>query len=64
MTQASQPSLNEQIAEAETVQDVHLLLAKGRTFQKATNRSINRWNRTAKRRIAQLQTVKFEDNGR
>lgn len=50
----SRPSLGEQIAAAETVADVHALLAKGRTFN-ATNRTINRWSRDARRRISQLQ---------
>jgi hypothetical protein len=50
------PSLNEQIEAAKTVGDVHALLAKGRSFQNFTNRTENRWVRTARRRIAELQS--------
>lgn len=51
----SGPSLNEQIREATSVSDVHALLAKGRGFDNFTRRSENRWKRTAKRRITELQ---------
>lgn len=55
MTEARTQSLGEQIATAKTVADVHALLAKGRTFN-ATSRTLNRWDRDARRRIAQLQS--------
>lgn len=49
------PSINDQIAEAKSVSDVHALLAKGRGFHNVTRRTENRWSRTAKRRIAALR---------
>lgn len=49
------PSLNERIAEAESISEVHALLATGRQFMKVTRRTENRWERTAKRRIAALR---------
>lgn len=51
----SRPSLNDQIRQAESVSDVHALLAKGRSFNYFTRRSENRWKRTAKRRIWELR---------
>lgn len=48
------PSLGEQIASAETIADVHALLAHGQSFN-ATSRTINRWKREAFRRITKLQ---------
>lgn len=59
----SRPSLGEQIAAAPSVADVHALLAKGRSFQKATSRTINRWNRDAQRRIHELQRPANGKNG-
>lgn len=45
-----------QIRNAPTISDVHALLATGRSFQRATSRTVNRWNRDAQqRRIAQLK---------
>lgn len=49
------PSLNDRISQAETISDVHALLAKGRSFSNVTRRTENRWKRTAKLRIRQLQ---------
>lgn len=48
------PSLGEQIAVAETIADVHALLATGQSFN-ATNRTLNRWQREARRRITELK---------
>lgn len=50
----SGPSINRQITEADSVSDIYALLAKGRAFHNFTRRTENRWNRTAKRRIAEL----------
>lgn len=49
------PSINDQIRQAESIADVHALLAKGRSFRNVTYRTENRWERTAKRRIAELK---------
>lgn len=54
------PSINDQIREAKSVSDVHALLAKGRGFKNFTRRSENRWKRTAKRRIRELQNGERE----
>lgn len=48
------PSINDQIAQAESVSDVHALLGKGRGLRYFSRRTENRWKRTAKRRIAEL----------
>lgn len=48
------PSLNDEIAAAGSEQEVNRLLSKGKAFAKVSSRTLNRWQRTAKSRIAQL----------
>lgn len=49
------PSLGDQIAAAETIAEVHALLATGESYLKATPRTKNGWRRIADRRRKQLQ---------
>jgi hypothetical protein len=50
--------LREQIARAESTEEVNSLLAKGSTFTEVSEKTRRRWNTTAKKRVAFLGTKK------
>lgn len=57
MTQTRKPSLAEEIAEANSLSEIESLLAKGAAFTNATRRSERLWQKTAKKRRAELGAI-------
>ena len=57
MTQQITRSLNDEIAEATSEREIQALLAKGASeqYRHATQRTRNRWQRTAQRRRLELK---------
>lgn len=49
------PSLGDQIAAAESIADIHALLATGEAYLNATQRTKNSWRRIASRHREELQ---------
>lgn len=58
MTQTRPPSLSDELAEASDLATLNALIAKGRDFQFASQRTRNRWDRIATRRREELQQGK------
>lgn len=48
-------SLNDEIAAAESESQIQDLLMQGRAYRFVSNRTMNRWQRTAKRRRLELK---------
>lgn len=53
-------SILEQIAEAESEAEIDQILRKGDSYQKATSKTKNRWNRNASRRREELRNANGE----